>query len=84
VLPLLASLGARGLVPRSPWFWVGLVPQLPTVSLPDLQAEHRRAFRDAFTLAMLFVATARECLRPAPSAEGSSAPVASGERPVSP
>ncbi|GAA4819896.1 glycosyltransferase family 87 protein [Streptomyces ziwulingensis] len=54
VLPLLlAGLPYPGSAARRPWFWIALVPQLPGLTWPGLEAAGRRAFKDAFTLVVL-------------------------------
>ncbi|WP_030420818.1 glycosyltransferase 87 family protein [Streptomyces sp. NRRL F-5065] len=59
VLPvLLAGLPAAGSAARRPGFWIALVPQVPGVPWPWLEAERRRAFKDAFTLCVLAVTVA--------------------------
>lgn len=64
VLPLLlAGLPYAGAVARRPWFWLALVPQLPGVTWPWLEAGTRRAFRDALTLGVLAVTVAYHCVR---------------------
>lgn len=64
VVPLLLA-GAlqAGSVAREPWFWLALVPQLPGVTWPYLEAGERRAFRDAVTLCVLVVTLAAHCRR---------------------
>jgi arabinofuranan 3-O-arabinosyltransferase len=72
VLPLLLASGvAPGSAPRTPWFWIALLPQVggfhwPYASEPDT----RRAFRDAATLCVLAGTVMGRCLRaagPAPA-----------------
>lgn len=54
VLPLLLASGVRaGSMPRSPWFWVALVPQTAGIPWPSEFANKRRAFRDMVTLCSL-------------------------------
>lgn len=54
VVPLLlAGLPYGDSVTRRPGFWAALVPQLPGVSWPWLEAGVRRAFKDAVTLGVL-------------------------------
>ncbi|WP_229919187.1 glycosyltransferase 87 family protein [Streptomyces minutiscleroticus] len=93
---LLAGALEPGAVARGPWFWAALVPQVPGFSLPYLEAETRRAFRDAVTLCVLAAAVGRRAAtgavpgrrgpRPAagearPAAETED-PAAEGERPA--
>ncbi|MEU8777827.1 glycosyltransferase family 87 protein [Streptomyces sp. NPDC048606] len=60
VLPLLLATGAReGSMPRTPWFWLALVPQAALVPWPSELAHKRRAFRDCATLCGLAVLLAR-------------------------
>ncbi|MER7758854.1 glycosyltransferase family 87 protein [Streptomyces sp. NPDC097619] len=62
VLPLLLASGVRaGSVPRSGWFWAGLLPQAAGVPWPVVDTAHRRAFRDCATLVVLAVVVMREC-----------------------
>ncbi|MET9603844.1 glycosyltransferase family 87 protein [Streptomyces sp. NPDC006512] len=64
VLPLLLASGVRpGSMPRSPWFWLALVPQSGLVPWPSELARKRRAFRDCATLCGLAVLLARRALR---------------------
>ncbi|MEU4653017.1 glycosyltransferase family 87 protein [Streptomyces sp. NPDC023723] len=59
VVPLLlAGLPYPDSVARRPGFWVALVPQLPGVTWPWLEAAGRRAFKDACTLGVLAVTVA--------------------------
>ncbi|MFJ6573030.1 glycosyltransferase family 87 protein [Streptomyces sp. NPDC091292] len=59
VVPVLvAGVLREGAVARSPWFWLAMVPQVPGVSWPGLEAGTRRAFRDAVTLCVLAVTVA--------------------------
>ncbi|WP_245791746.1 glycosyltransferase family 87 protein [Actinacidiphila rubida] len=69
VLPvLLASLPLRGAVPRSPWFWIVLLPQNGALLVPALESLQRRAFRDAVMLTGLCLVLTAHCLRrPAPA-----------------
>ncbi|MGW6687365.1 glycosyltransferase family 87 protein [Streptomyces sp. NPDC054961] len=54
VLPLLLASGVRsGSMPRSPWFWVALVPQTAGIPWPSELEHKRRAFRDMVTLCSL-------------------------------
>ncbi|MET8567319.1 glycosyltransferase 87 family protein [Streptomyces sp. NPDC004783] len=63
VLPLLlAGLPRPGAVARGPWFWLALVPQVPGLAWPWLEPVRQRAFKDAFTLAVLAVVVARQGL----------------------
>ncbi|MCP3760088.1 glycosyltransferase family 87 protein [Streptomyces sp. TBY4] len=65
VLPLLLASGVRaGSMPRSPWFWVALVPQTAGIPWPSEFVAKRRAFRDMVTLCMLAGLLARRALRP--------------------
>ncbi|MFD9335968.1 glycosyltransferase family 87 protein [Streptomyces sp. NPDC060028] len=65
VLPLLLASGVRaGSMPRSPWFWAAVVPQMAGVPWPSELAAKRRAFRDMVTLCALAGLLARRCLRP--------------------
>ncbi|MFE6944488.1 glycosyltransferase family 87 protein [Streptomyces chartreusis] len=66
VVPLLLAGALKaGSVVRGPWFWLALVPQLPGVTWPYLEAGERRAFRDAVTLCVLAVTLAAHCRRTA-------------------
>ncbi|MFJ8634520.1 glycosyltransferase 87 family protein [Streptomyces sp. NPDC093568] len=58
---LLAGVPCAGAVARGPWFWLALVPQMPGVTWPYLEAVQRRAFRDAVTLCGLAVTLAAHC-----------------------
>ncbi|MER7485337.1 glycosyltransferase family 87 protein [Streptomyces sp. NPDC126497] len=79
VLPLLlAGLPYAGAVARRPWFWLALVPQLPGVTWPWLEADRRRAFRDSFTLCALAATVAHHCVRGTREADRPGG--ASGER----
>ncbi|MFD9355872.1 glycosyltransferase family 87 protein [Streptomyces sp. NPDC060031] len=65
VLPLLLASGVRaGSMPRSPWFWAAVVPQMAGIPWPSELAAKRRAFRDMVTLCALAGLLARRCLRP--------------------
>ncbi|MFD3869782.1 glycosyltransferase family 87 protein [Streptomyces sp. NPDC058623] len=65
VLPLLLASGVReGSMPRTPWFWVALVPQTAGIPWPSEVERKRRAFRDAATLCGLAFLLARRVLRP--------------------
>ncbi|GHH13660.1 membrane protein [Streptomyces lanatus] len=79
VVPLLVA----GAVGRGPWLWMAMVPQLPGVVWPGLEAVERRAFRDAVTLCGVAVTVAVRCWRaggsfspppplPVPSSRGSA------------
>ncbi|MGW6738678.1 glycosyltransferase family 87 protein [Streptomyces sp. NPDC055013] len=84
VVPLLvAGVLGEGAVARGVWFWVSLVPQIPGVTWPYLEAVQRRAFRDAVTLCGLAVTVAVRGVRsgrgvspppplPVPSSRGSA------------
>ncbi|CAL9449943.1 hypothetical protein SUDANB6_02414 [Streptomyces sp. enrichment culture] len=64
VLPvLLAGLPWDGSAARRPWFWLALVPQVPGLTWPYLEAGRRRAFRDAVTLCVLAWVVARQAVR---------------------
>ncbi|MEU3721901.1 glycosyltransferase family 87 protein [Streptomyces sp. NPDC031705] len=64
VLPLLLASGVRpGSMPRSPWFWAALTPQVALVPWPSELAHKRRAFKDMATLCGLAVLLARRALR---------------------
>ncbi|GAA0304564.1 glycosyltransferase family 87 protein [Streptomyces polychromogenes] len=64
VLPLLLASGVRpGSMPRSPWFWLALTPQLALVPWPSELAHKRRAFKDAATLCGLAYLLGRRALR---------------------
>ncbi|MFD3700491.1 glycosyltransferase family 87 protein [Streptomyces sp. NPDC058646] len=63
VLPLLLASGVRpGSMPRSPWFWLVLTPQLALVPWPSELAQKRRAFKDCATLCGLAILLARRAL----------------------
>ncbi|MFZ3472334.1 glycosyltransferase family 87 protein [Streptomyces sp. 4.24] len=65
VLPLLLASGVRtGSMPRSPWFWVALLPQTAGVPWPSELEHKRRAFKDMATLCGLAGLLARRSLRP--------------------
>ncbi|MEU6477859.1 glycosyltransferase 87 family protein [Streptomyces sp. NPDC047017] len=75
VVPLLAAGVLRpGAVARSPWFWAALVPQVPGIAVPYLDASTRRAFKDTVTLCGLALVVAVRCARPAPARRTASAP----------
>lgn len=61
--PLLASVVMPGSAPRSPWFWVALVPQVPVVNWPYLLPITRRAFKDAVMLGGLAAVVASRCIQ---------------------
>ncbi|MFB8394316.1 glycosyltransferase family 87 protein [Streptomyces yangpuensis] len=64
VLPLLLASAVRpGSMPRSPWFWLALTPQLALVPWPSELAHKRRAFKDCATLCGLAFLLARRALR---------------------
>ncbi|MGW1763460.1 glycosyltransferase family 87 protein [Streptomyces sp. NPDC002073] len=63
VLPLLLASGLRpDSAPRSPWFWVSLVPQ--ALAIPFVSGGHTRAFKDCFTLCALAGTLMWRCARP--------------------
>ncbi|MBT2445850.1 DUF2029 domain-containing protein [Streptomyces sp. ISL-43] len=65
VLPLLLASGVRtGSMPRSPWFWVALLPQTAGIPWPSELEHKRRAFKDMATLCGLAGLLARRSLRP--------------------
>jgi arabinofuranan 3-O-arabinosyltransferase len=80
LLPLLASVPARGSVARSPWFWVALLPQVPAFAWPYLVNVERRAFRDAAMFCVLAAVVAHKCLAAGRAAvpEQGGAPLAGG------
>ncbi|QFR97949.1 DUF2029 domain-containing protein [Streptomyces tsukubensis] len=63
VLPLLLASGVlRSSAPRSPWFWIALLPQATGFHWPYADAPAtRRAFRDAASLVVLAVTVMRRC-----------------------
>ncbi|MEV6952780.1 glycosyltransferase family 87 protein [Streptomyces sp. NPDC051183] len=64
VLPLLLASGVRaGSMPRSPWFWLALTPQMALIPWPSELAQKRRAFKDCATLCGLTIVLARRALR---------------------
>ncbi|MEU7554506.1 glycosyltransferase family 87 protein [Streptomyces sp. NPDC044571] len=64
VLPLLLCSAVRpGSMPRSPWFWLALTPQVALVPWPSELAHKRRAFKDCATLCGLAILLARRALR---------------------
>lgn len=65
VLPLLLASGVRaGSMPRSPWFWVALLPQTAGIPWPSEFEHKRRAFRDMVTLCAVAGMLMRHSLRP--------------------
>ncbi|MFD7918987.1 glycosyltransferase family 87 protein [Streptomyces sp. NPDC059740] len=60
---LLASVVLPGTAPRTVWFWVALLPQIPGLTWPYLENGKRRAFKDASTIAVLAVVAATTGLR---------------------
>ncbi|WP_411101342.1 glycosyltransferase family 87 protein [Streptomyces sp. cmx-4-9] len=60
---LLASVVRPGSMPRSPWFWVAVGPQLAGIPWPSALEAKRRAFKDCFTLCGLAMLLARRSLR---------------------
>ncbi|MEV7004585.1 glycosyltransferase 87 family protein [Streptomyces sp. NPDC093982] len=96
VVPLLvAGVLGEGAVARGVWFWVSLVPQLPGVTWPYLEAVQRRAFRDAVTLCGVAVTVAVRGVRsggdvspppplPVPSSRGSAPSAPPGAPPLDP
>ncbi|MFC9296242.1 glycosyltransferase family 87 protein [Streptomyces sp. NPDC057011] len=63
VLPLLlASVVRPGSMPRSPWFWLALTPQVALIPWPSELAHKRRAFKDCATLCGLAILLARRAL----------------------
>ncbi|MGT2529955.1 glycosyltransferase family 87 protein [Streptomyces nojiriensis] len=65
VLPLLLASAVReGSMPRSPWFWLALTPQVALLPWPSELAHKRRAFKDCATLCGLAFLLARRALRP--------------------
>ncbi|GHF13945.1 glycosyltransferase 87 family protein [Streptomyces fumanus] len=64
VVPLLlAGVPYEDGVARRPWFWLALVPQLPGVTWPGLEAPRQRALKDAFTLGALAATVALHSVR---------------------
>lgn len=59
---LLASAGVPGSAPRSSWFWIALLPQVPAFAWPLLEAPELRAFKDAAMLCLLAVVLGKRCL----------------------
>ncbi|MFI5981280.1 glycosyltransferase family 87 protein [Streptomyces sp. NPDC051555] len=65
VLPLLlASVVREDSMVRSPWFWVGIGPQVAGVPWPAELEHKRRAFKDFFTLGVLAITLMRRCTAP--------------------
>ncbi|MFI5620824.1 glycosyltransferase family 87 protein [Streptomyces sp. NPDC051567] len=65
VVPLLLASAVRpGSMPRSPWFWVGLGPQVAGIPWPSELERKRRAFKDCATLCGLAILLARRALVP--------------------
>lgn len=63
VLPLLLASAVRpGSMPRSPWFWLALTPQVALIPWPSELAHKRRAFKDCATLCGLAFVLARRAL----------------------
>ncbi|MCC0096500.1 DUF2029 domain-containing protein [Streptomyces flavotricini] len=63
VLPLLLASAVRpGSMPRSPWFWLALTPQVALVPWPSELAHKRRAFKDCATLCGLAILLVRRAL----------------------
>ncbi|ROQ96374.1 arabinofuranan 3-O-arabinosyltransferase [Streptomyces sp. 2132.2] len=66
VLPLLLASAVRpGSMPRSPWFWLALTPQVALLPWPSELAHKRRAFKDCATLCGLAILLVRRALRSA-------------------
>ncbi|MFF8271135.1 glycosyltransferase family 87 protein [Streptomyces sp. NPDC016562] len=64
VLPLLLASAVRaGSMPRSPWFWLALTPQVALLPWPSELAHKRRAYKDMATLCGLAFLLARRGLR---------------------
>ncbi|MFD4629976.1 glycosyltransferase 87 family protein [Streptomyces sp. NPDC058284] len=81
VVPLLlAGALVPGAVARGPWFWVGLVPQVPGFAWPWLEPGTRRAFKDAVTLCVLAGTAGWACVRGA-TLESADPPGKSAEPP---
>lgn len=65
VLPLLLASGVRaGSMPRSPWFWLALLPQTAGIPWPSELEHKRRAFKDMATLCGLAGLLVWRTLRP--------------------
>ncbi|MEV0986757.1 glycosyltransferase family 87 protein [Streptomyces sp. NPDC049949] len=63
VLPLLLASAVRpGSMPRSPWFWLALTPQVALIPWPSELAHKRRAFKDCATLCGLAILLVRRAL----------------------
>ncbi|MFD3545670.1 glycosyltransferase family 87 protein [Streptomyces sp. NPDC058655] len=63
VVPLLLASAVRpGSMPRSPWFWAALGPQLAGIPWPSELEAKRRAFKDCATLCGLAILLARHAL----------------------
>ncbi|MET9321125.1 glycosyltransferase family 87 protein [Streptomyces sp. NPDC003038] len=63
VLPLLLASAVRpDSMPRSPWFWAALGPQVAGIPWPSELEAKRRAFKDCFTLCGLAGVLMRRCL----------------------
>ncbi|MEU9108724.1 glycosyltransferase family 87 protein [Streptomyces xanthophaeus] len=64
VVPMLLASAVRpGSMPRSPWFWVALGPQVAGIPWPSELEAKRRAFKDCATLCGLAVLLACRALR---------------------
>ncbi|WP_329380635.1 DUF2029 domain-containing protein [Streptomyces sp. NBC_01351] len=64
VLPLLLASAVReGSMPRSPWFWLALTPQMALIPWPSELAHKRRAFKDCATLCGLAILLVWRALR---------------------
>ncbi|MCX4691544.1 glycosyltransferase family 87 protein [Streptomyces sp. NBC_01408] len=64
VVPMLLASAVRpGSMPRSPWFWAALGPQVAGIPWPSELEAKRRAFKDCFTLCGLAILLARRALR---------------------
>lgn len=64
VLPLLLASAVRpGSMPRSPWFWAALGPQVAGIPWPSELERKRRAFKDCATLCGLAILLGRRALR---------------------
>ncbi|AZQ36796.1 DUF2029 domain-containing protein [Streptomyces cyaneochromogenes] len=97
VVPVLVAgvPGEGAAVARGAWFWLAMVPQVPGVSWPYLEAVQRRAFLDAVTLCALAATVAVRCVRfggvfspppplPVPSSRGAAPSTPSGAPPLNP
>ncbi|MFE1952606.1 glycosyltransferase family 87 protein [Streptomyces sp. NPDC059524] len=69
---LVAGATAAGAVAGGPWFWTVLLPQVPGLARPWLDAETRRAFLDCATLCGLVLVAGLRAARRAPAALESS------------